>query len=98
MPGRARHYIPGQPYHLVQRGNNKEACFIDPENYQYYLNIWQEISTRYGVPVHAYCLMTNHIYFLVTAGEVCSISNTLKVVGSRYAQKIAPPSLMDKND
>ncbi len=30
-------YIPGLPYHVVQRGNNREVCFLEPENYQFYL-------------------------------------------------------------
>ena len=66
MPRRTRMYLPGLPYHLTQRGNNREACFIELDNYQYYLELWQEVARRYGVAVHAYCLMTNHIQFLVT--------------------------------
>jgi putative transposase len=85
MPRRARMYISGLPYHVVQRGNNREACFLEPENYQFYLELWQQMSQRYGVQVHAYCLMTNHIHFLATPEKSCSLSNTLKVVGSRYA-------------
>jgi len=88
MPRRARMYLPGLPYHLVQRGNNREVCFIEPENYQFYLELWRSISKRYGVSVHAYCLMTNHIHFLVTPHQEASVSNTMKVVGSRYAQYI----------
>ena len=88
MPRRTRMYIPGLPYHIVQRGNNREVCFIEPENYQYYLVLWQELAKRYGVSVHAYCLMTNHIHFLVTPQSESAISNTMKVVGSRYAQYI----------
>jgi len=88
MPRRARSYIPEMPYHIVQRGNNREACFIEPENYQYYLELWQQLSVRYGVNVHAYCLMTNHIHFLVTPKHSDSISNTMKVAGSRYAQYV----------
>ena len=79
-------YIPGIPYHIVQRGNNREACFLEPDNYQFYLELWQEISLRYGVAVHAYCLMTNHVHFLVTPQHSDSASNTMKVVGSRFAQ------------
>ena|GEM_PF-6718353 len=41
MPRRARHYISGQPYHIVQRGNNHEPCLIEIENYQFYLELWQ---------------------------------------------------------
>lgn len=88
MPRRARHYVPGLPYHVVQRGNNREACFIEPENYQFYLELWQEVSKRYGVAVHAYCLMTNHIHILGTPERASSFSDTMKVVGSRYAQYI----------
>jgi putative transposase len=85
MPRRARMYLPELPYHIVQRGNNSEACFIEPENYQYYLGLWEEISKRYKVSVHSYCLMTSHIHFLATPVTDTSISNTMKVVGSRYA-------------
>ena len=88
MPRRARMYIPGFPYHVVQRGNNREACFLNTENYQFYLELWDALSQRYGVAVHAYCLMTNHIHFLVTPEHAESVSNTMKVVGSRYAQYI----------
>jgi putative transposase len=35
-------YLPGYPYHIVQRGNNREACFVEPENYQYYLELWKD--------------------------------------------------------
>jgi len=86
MPRRARMYLPGFPYHIVQRCNNRERCFVEPENYQFYLDLWKTSSRRYGVAVHAYCLMTNHIHFLVTPDNETSISTTMKVVGSRYAQ------------
>ncbi len=88
MPRRARCYLPGYPYHIVQRGNNREACFIEPENYQFFLELWQQLSVRYQVRVHAYCLMTNHIHFLATPEFDDSISQTMKMIGSRYAQYI----------
>ena len=84
MPRRKRMYLPGYPYHIVQRGNNREACFVEPENYRFYLELWKECIKRYGVDVHAYCLMTNHIHFLVTPAEPDSISRAMQVVGSRY--------------
>ena len=87
MPRRKRMYLPGYPYHIVQRGNNREACFVEPENYRFYLELWKECINRYGVDVHAYCLMTNHIHFLLTPAEPDSISRTMQVVGSRYGQK-----------
>jgi putative transposase len=81
-------YLSGLPYHVIQRDNNREACIIGPENYLYYLELWQEIATRYGVSVHAYVLMTNHVHFLVTPDHADAVSNTMKAAGSRYAQYI----------
>src|SRR5210317_626802 len=88
MPRRTLMCLPDLPYHLVQRGNNREPCFLEPENYRFYLELWETHSRQYGVVVHGYCLMTNHIHFLVTPSEKSSISSTMRVVGSRYAQYI----------
>ena len=49
MPRRKRMYLPGHAYHLVQRGNNREVCFVEPENYQFYIELWKECTIRYGV-------------------------------------------------
>ena len=38
--------------------------------------------------MHAYCLMTNHVHFLVTPDSKSAISDTMKVVGSRFAAYI----------
>jgi putative transposase len=86
MPRRTRTYLPGYPYHIVQRGNNREASFISVDDYLYYLDLWVGCAERYGVSIHAWCLMTNHIHFLVTPARADSISFASKVIGSRYAQ------------
>jgi len=57
-----------------------------PQDYQFYLQLWEECSQWYGIAIHAYCLMTNHVHFLVTPGESDSVSFATKVIGSRYAQ------------
>lgn len=88
MPRRLREYLPGYAYHIYQRGNNRNPCFIEPENYHYYLNLWRTVSIQYGVSVHSYCLMTNHIHFLATPDCKAGLSNTMRAVGSRYAQYI----------
>lgn len=46
MPRRARMYLPGHPCHIVQRGNNREVCFVEPENYPYYLELWKETKNK----------------------------------------------------
>lgn len=88
MPRRSRMYVPGLPYHLVQRGNNRKACFFDKADRDYYLNLFYETSAHYEVAVHAYVLMTNHIHLLLTPEQTDSISRMTRVTGSRYAQYV----------
>ena len=85
MPRRKRMYLPDIPYHVVQRGNNREACFFDVQDYQFYLELLQQLLQRYSVHLHAYVLMTNHIHLLITPSDKTGVSNLMKVVGSRYA-------------
>ena len=65
-----------------------KPVFLEPDNYQFFLELWQVLSKRYGVAVHAYCLMTNHIHFLATPADESALSNTMKFVGSRYDQYV----------
>ena len=62
MPRKTRMYLPGIPAHVVQRGNNRDACFFTDEDYRYCLNALSQGCLRYDVHLHAYCLMTNHVH------------------------------------
>lgn len=85
MPRRARMYLPGYCYHIVQRGNNREACFFSVNDYHYYLELLKQGLKRYQAQLYSYALMTNHVHLLISPQCSDSISNIMKVVGSRYA-------------
>ena len=38
MPRRARIVVPGIPWHIIQRGNNRSACFFTDDDYHKHLN------------------------------------------------------------
>jgi putative transposase len=86
MPRRPRQYLPGMPYHIVQRGNNREACFFHIDDYDQYLHLLKTMMKRYGVQLHAYVLMTNHVHLIMTPEATDSISLVTKAVGSSYAR------------
>jgi putative transposase len=88
MPRRARVYLPDVPAHVVQRGNNRDACFFCEEDFLYYKQVLGEGIKRYGVDLHAYCLMTNHVHLLMTPKEKDSISRVLQHVGRLYVRYI----------
>jgi len=56
--------IPGQYYHIYNRGNNGQDAFFEGRNYRYFLKLY----ARYIEPVaetFAYCLLKNHFHFLL---------------------------------
>ena len=88
MPRRARLSLPGIPWHIIQRGNNRSACFYADEDYHRYLDTLKEQAEKFGCLVHAYVLMTNHVHLLITPEKEGSASLLMKHLGQRYVQYI----------
>ncbi|MCQ4317991.1 transposase [Stutzerimonas zhaodongensis] len=88
MPRRARLLVPGVPLHLIQRGNNRSACFYAEEDYLFYLDNLKLQAELHGCAVHAWCLMTNHVHLLVTPLKPESASLMMKGLGQRFVQYI----------
>ena len=88
MPRRARITVPGIPWHIIQRGNNRSACFYAEADYQYYLSTLGEQAQKYGCAVHAYVMMTNHVHLLCTPQHENSAAQLMKNLGQRYVQYI----------
>ena len=88
MPRKPKMYLAGIPAHIVQRGNNRDACFFSDDDYLFYLDVLGQGLRRYHVKLHAYCLMTNHVHLLMTPEDEFGISNVMQHIGRSYAQYI----------
>lgn len=88
MARKPRYYLADVPCHVIQRGNNREPCFMADLDYVYYLDCLKEASQKYDCAVHAYVLMTNHVHLLVTPRKRKGISRLMQSVGRRYVQYI----------
>ena len=86
MPRRARLSLPNVPLHLIQRGNNRQACFNADEDYRFYLDWLAEYAGKTGCRVHAYVLMNNHVHLLVSAERGEASGEMMKALGQRYVQ------------
>lgn len=80
--------LPGYPLHIVQRGNNRQACFFCDEDRRFYLERLKDAASRHGCRVHAYVLMTNHVHLLLTPEEDTSSARTLQSVGRSYVRYV----------
>jgi len=86
MPRLPRYVLPGQPQHVIQRGNNRCPIFIADEDYGCFRHYLQEACLRHGCHVHAYVFMTNHIHLLMTPDHDNSIGKVMQSLGRRYVQ------------
>ena len=88
MPRRSRIIVSGVPIHVIQRGNNRQACFYTEEDFQYYLDWLQEYAGLTDCAIHSFVLMTNHVHLLLTPAEDSSVGELMKRLGQRYVQYV----------
>ena len=80
--------LPNVPLHVLQRGNNRAACFFSEIDRRFYLKCLARAATARGCAIHAYALMTNHVHLLVTPMEAGAVGAMMQDVGRRYVRVI----------
>ncbi len=88
MPRRTRFDLVGITQHIIQRGNDRHACFFCGEDYQAYLRWLDEGARRYECRIHSYVLMTNHVHLLVTPGTKGGVSRMMQYLGGFYVRYV----------
>ena len=76
--------LPGQPHHLIQRGNNRQPIVLDDEDRRQFLVFLREAAATHRVALHAYVLMDNHLHLLATPTETQGLSRMMQSLGRRY--------------
>jgi len=86
MPRLARLNLPEIPQHVIQRGNNKQACFTSDKDRYFYLEKLKEYSVKFQVDIHAYVLMNNHVHMLLTPHSKTGVSLLMQFLGRSYVR------------
>ena len=86
MPRQPRFTIPGQPQHVIIRGNNRDPIFYADEDYGFYLEKLRQACEKHQCDVHAYVLMTNHVHLLITPHTENSLGKAIQMLGRYYVQ------------
>ena len=81
-----RFAVPGQPQHVIVRGNNRCEIFCADADYRFYLEKLQLACNTHDCAIHAYVLMTNHVHLLITPQAEQSLAKTMQMVGRYYVQ------------
>ncbi len=62
--------VPNYPHHIVQKGHNRNAVFVEDGDYAFYLETLLEFKKFYGVKVYSWYLMTNHVHVVLDPGTI----------------------------
>ena len=80
-----RIHHPGLIYHVINRGNNRQAIFLEEADYRRYLDVVYRFKKKYEFQLYAYCLMTNHVHLLIRVSEKGSISKFMQKLTTAYS-------------
>lgn len=72
-------------HHVMVRGNNRQCIFFGDEYFSRFLMIIKESAEKFDHKVLAYCLMTNHVHFVIQINQ-SSLSDIMQNISYRYSR------------
>ena len=77
--------FPNALYHVMSRGNGGENIFIEDADKLAFLELFEELLTRYDVICYSYCLMDNHYHLLIETPKA-NLSQIMRGLNGRYTK------------
>lgn len=84
MARQARWSLPGHAHHILIRGNNRQAIFVDDEDRRRLLAHLADALREHTLSLHAYVLMPNHLHLLATPATAGGVGQAMQAMGRRY--------------
>ena len=86
MPRSVRIEYPGAVYHVMCRGDHREAIFHGDNDYRLFLETLEEVCERTGFRINSYVLMPNHYHLLLETPEANLVAG-MKWFQGTYTQR-----------
>lgn len=86
MPRQPRFAPPGYNLHVTQRGNYGQQTFFTDYDHTIFISLIAHYAHTASVDVLAFCIMSNHVHFILHGHLPDSISHFMQSVTGRYAQ------------
>ena len=77
--------MPDAWHHVMNRGADRQDIFSDDATTSQFEGLLGDATVRFGVEVHAYCLMTNHFHLLLHCPDG-GLSRVMQSVERHYTQ------------
>jgi len=72
-------------HHVTQRGNARQVILANDPDRVAYLELLRQYAELHRLAVLGYCLMSNHVHWIVVPRTAAALSQTLKHIHGRYA-------------
>jgi putative transposase len=86
MPRRLRVVCPGRAHHVIARGNYRQNVLEQFKDFKQYCYWVKEYQHKYGLDVVSYCLMNNHVHFILVPKDEDGLSRLFNALHMRYSQ------------
>jgi len=73
----------GAFYHVTARGNERKEIYSSDKDRKQFLGYIESANQRFGIKIHAYCLMSNHYHLLIETPRA-QLSRSLQYINSSY--------------
>ena len=87
MPKFRRLIVQDYPHHVTQRGVRRQLTFFNDYDYRAYIAIASNQLVATKMDILAYCLMPNHVHFVVVPHAEGALSKFFCEVHKRYARR-----------
>lgn len=84
MPRIRRLLTPFFPHHIMSRGNNRQDIFLSRRHKTEYCNRIMRYKQVNRIHINHYCLMDNHIHFIISLEADSTLSKFMKQLNLSY--------------
>lgn len=79
MPRANRSYVPDVFYHVTQKCNQGVMHFDQIDVGERYLRFVRDYAAKFSISIAAYCLMSNHVHFVLSGATLESIPKFMQM-------------------
>ena len=86
MPRTGRIFVDNSIYHVMVRGNQKQAIFLEEADFSNYIDILKCYKKKYCFSLYGYCLMPNHAHLIMEVKNGPDLGKIMQGLNLTYAQ------------
>lgn len=85
MPRPLRITVSDLPFHVLDRGNNRQVVFREEQDFVYFLKLLRRYKKELRFELYHFCLMPNHIHLMIEPTIAGSLPKTMMRLTLAYS-------------